>query len=271
MNEKARRLCILTLIVLIFVHADAMTTTAAETVVRIEPVTQSLAAGNAFSITVVVEDVLDMAGDQATLNFDAQAMTVSSVTEGDFLKSAGTTIGAGMEKIDNENGRVTFFYAVTTRGTSVNGSGALATVNFDTNPSVGGIFTLNLTDLLLVSGTGDLLDIDVMNNGTLTLSGSVPTSSPTPDDKKGGGSGGGSYHPTSEPTPLSTLTATPTASVTTTPSPTSTYTPLVTPETANPTKTPPEPTATPKSSGFSAVLAIVGLFMALYLLWKKRS
>lgn len=54
---------------------------------------------------MLVEDVTDMVGDQATVHFDPTAIFVTSITEGDFLKSAGTTIGAGMEQIDNENGR----------------------------------------------------------------------------------------------------------------------------------------------------------------------
>ena len=88
-------------------HAGAVVTAAA---VNVHPTTQGVTAGSSFTINVTVENVAEMGADQATLHFDPNTMGVSQVTEGDFLKSAGETLGE--EIINNGNGYVTFFYSL---------------------------------------------------------------------------------------------------------------------------------------------------------------
>jgi len=136
--------------------------------VKVIPETQTVSAGNAFYVNITVGNVTYMGADQATLNFDPSAMNVTGVTEGDFMKSAGATIGAGMEDIDNVNGSVTFFYALTTPGIGVNGNGTLATIYFDTNASAEGVFNLNLTGVVLADGDGGGIDVELYN-GTVNL------------------------------------------------------------------------------------------------------
>ena len=145
-------------------------TTAGATTVKVDPATQDVIPGDAFSVNVTVENVTYMAADQATLNFDPSAMQATVIVEGDFLKSAGTTLGAGMEVIDNVNGSVTFFYALTTPGVGVTGSGTLATINFDTNPlAAAGVYSLNLTDVMLADGDGNVIAVDEISNGTVNI------------------------------------------------------------------------------------------------------
>ena len=136
--------------------------------VKVIPETQTVSAGNPFHVNITVENVTNMGADQATLNFDSSVMSVSNVTEGAFLKSAGTTIGAGMEDTDNVNGSVTFFYALTTPGIGVTGSGTLATIYFDTNASAEGTFNLNLSGVVLANGTGGSIPVELFN-GTVNL------------------------------------------------------------------------------------------------------
>lgn len=261
---------IIATLALTFVLPFGAATIADVSTVKIDPSAQEVMAGDAFNVSVVVEDVTNLCANQATLNFDPGAMSASSVTEGDFLKSAGATLAVG-PFIDNVIGTVTFSYALMTP-TGVNGSGVLATIDFDTNPAAGGVYNLTLTNVLLANGTGDSLVVEKIANGTLSISGSKPTPSPTTNGKNSGGSGGGrvSSGITTEPTPKPTLTASPTVSVAATPSPTSTPTPVGSPEMATSTPSPTALTATPKSSGFSAVIAIVGLLAVQYLLRKKR-
>jgi hypothetical protein len=139
-----------------------------------------------------------------TLHFVPQAMNVSQVTEGEFMKSVGSTLGSGLENIDNTAGRVTFFYSLTARGASVTGSGALATVTFNTAATASGTFDLALSDILLVDGTGTPIPLETVANGTCTLTQAeqpAPTTSPTPGP---GSDGGTENEPTT--TPLPTLT-----------------------------------------------------------------
>lgn len=139
-------------------------------VVKIDPATQVVIAGTPFSVNILVENVTELGADQATVSFDPQAIQVSQVTEGDFLKRAGPTIGAGVEGIDNVNGSITFFYALMSYGANVSGSGTLATINFTTNLSANATFAITLSKVLLSNGTGAPVPIDDVVNGTVTLS-----------------------------------------------------------------------------------------------------
>lgn len=178
--------------------------TAGAVAVKLVPATQAVAAGNTVRVEVVVEDVFELGAYQLTLQFVPQAMSVSQVTEGEFLKAQGTTLGAGLENIDNTAGRVTFFYSLTTRGASVTGSGALAAVTFNSATTASGTFELLLSDILLVNGTGTTLSVEAVANGTCTLT-QAEQPAPTASPSSGSGSGGGSGNvPTS--TPLPTLT-----------------------------------------------------------------
>ena len=244
---------------------------ATDVVVKVNPASQTVTPGDSFNVNVRVESVTYMAADQATLNFDPGAMSVSSVTEGDFLKSAGTTIGAGMEIIDNDNGKVTFFYSLFAQYVGVDGSGTLTTIYFDTDASAEGIFDLELTDVLLGDGDGNEITADAISNETVTISTLTPTPTPTPTatppPSSGGvrGGGGGTrilFTPT--PTLTSTLSPTPTPSLSPTPTPIPSPTPALTP-TSIPSPTP-KPEAIP---GFKAFFAILGLLAVAYLLRRK--
>ena len=137
---------------------------AGATVVKIEPPTQGVSAGEGFSVDVTIEDITDMAANGAILHFDHNAMQATSIIEGDFLKRRGTTLP--VEIIDNTAGTVTFAYALSTG--SVGGSGPLATIEFTAAASAEGTFDLDLTDLELYDSNLNLIPKDVIN-GTVTV------------------------------------------------------------------------------------------------------
>ena len=138
------------------------------TAVTIEPASQVTMPGTSCCVNITVKDVANLGAYQATLRFDPLAMHAAEIKEGDFLERSGTTVGAGMEIINNVNGSVTFFYALTTYGASVSGSGKLATIYFDTDVPANGNFNLNMSDVILATGTGDSIPVDVVN-GSVTL------------------------------------------------------------------------------------------------------
>ena len=142
--------------------------TVGATTVKVDPATQDVTPGDPFSVNVRVEDVTYMAADQAKLNFDPSAMQATGIIEGDFLKTAGTTIGAGFEDIDNVNGHVIFGYSLLTPSIGVSGSGTLATINFNMDSAAApGVYNLNLTDVMLADGDGDTMTVDEITNGTV--------------------------------------------------------------------------------------------------------
>jgi hypothetical protein len=141
---------------------------AGPTQVKVTPLSQSILVGSTVIANVTIENVTAMGADQATVRFDPCAMTVSQVTEGAFLKSAGRTFGAGWEIINNTRGEVTFFYSLDTPGANVSGAGTLATISFNTNASARGSCTLNLADVLLATGTGGSIPLTILN-GSVNL------------------------------------------------------------------------------------------------------
>jgi len=146
--------------------------------VNVTPKVQTVSAGSGFQVNITVENVTFMGADQGTLLFDPTAMQATGVVEGDFLKSAGPTIGAGLEIIDNANGFVTFFYSLMTHGVGVSGDGTLATIYFDTDATAEGVFNLNLTDVLLADGTGTGIPVETYNGTANLISFSINITSP---------------------------------------------------------------------------------------------
>ena len=147
---------------------------AGATVVKVEPATQEVSAGEGFCVDVVIEDIKDMAADGAILHFDPNAMQATKITEGEFLMGGGTTLP--VEIIDNTAGTVTFAYALSTG--SVGGSGVLATIEFTAGASAEGTFDLSLTNVELYDPNLNLIPTDVFN-GTITIGGpTAPTPAP---------------------------------------------------------------------------------------------
>lgn len=180
--------------------------TAGACTVKLDPAAQAVTAGGAVRVAVVVEDVVGLAAYQVTLQFAPQAMSALEVAEGGFLKSGGTTLGAGLERIANDAGTVTCFYSLTARGATVSGSGTLATITFITNTTASGTFELRLHELLLADGTGTPLPLGAVANGTCTVTRpdvTAPTASPAP----GPGSDGGSGQTGAEPTTIASPSA----------------------------------------------------------------
>jgi hypothetical protein len=156
--------------------------------VKVDPASQTVAAGDAFYMNVIVEDVEDMKGDGAVLNFDPDVMYVTGITEGDFLKTGGSTIGVG--RWDNTAGTATFAYSLGAgTWTTVSGSGTLATIEFDIYPDAhAGVYDLSLTNVEIRDTNNELLPRDVVDGMVTILSTttSTPTSTRTPRPDSGG-------------------------------------------------------------------------------------
>ena len=62
--------------------------------------------GDTFTLDILAEDVLDMAAWQFDIVFDPTTLEAVNVSEGDFLKTGGTTFFQG-GSIDNAAGKIT--------------------------------------------------------------------------------------------------------------------------------------------------------------------
>ena len=141
------------------------------TVVKVDPASQTIAAGDAFHVEVIVENVTNMKACGAILNFDPGVMQVTGIIEGDFLKTGGGTIGFGMW--DNTTGTADFSYALTfPGGTPVTGSGTLATIEFEACTPAD-TCDLSLTDVELIDASDEEMPTDV-SNGAVTITPPIP-------------------------------------------------------------------------------------------------
>ena len=176
MEIKKRRGIGLTVVGLTLLFCVISTITlAGAAVVEVVPADQTVTAGESFSVDVRVKDVTYMAADEVNLSFDPDVMSVpaSGVTEGGFLKTGGAT--SNVTDINNASGFVKFAYLLKTPHTGVNGSGILATINFDTDPSAApGTYNLDLTNVKLADGDNQPITVDEINNGTVTIQSAAP-------------------------------------------------------------------------------------------------
>jgi len=302
-NIKASIIGLAVVLVLVLIGAvSAVDATA----VKVVPASQTVHAGETFSVNITIENVTNMKSDQARLYFDVSAMNATEVIEGDFLKTGGTTLGFPI--INNAEGFAGFAYTLVGPPfappyTLVNGSGVLATINLNTSEEAEGTFNLTLTEFMIKNDTAEV-PVSVYN-GSIKILAPAPTPTPTPSPSPtappapaGGGGGGGGGAPTdidgdglsdfdekvmykTDPYKADTdnggvndgaeiIRGTdpldPTDDIVSTP--TLSPTPQVTP-TPSPAVTPP-PTPTPTPPGFEAFFAIAGLLAVAYLVMRRR-
>ena len=113
------------------------------TVVRVEPASQTVSAGQSFSVNIVVDEITTLTTVGAFLHFDPAAMQATAVTEG--ITSEYPKFFT-YEDINNTTGEVVFTYSVDI-GRSVSDSGPLVTIEFTADASANGTFNLNLAEV----------------------------------------------------------------------------------------------------------------------------
>jgi hypothetical protein len=149
--------------------------------------------GSSFYVNVTVSNGVQLAGYQSGFTFNATALQVTNVTDGDFLIKPGMVLGtdyvAFAGTIDNVNGKVSA-YVVSLLNTLLNqsGSGTLFKVGFKVNPALTqnvttpvkmmhfNITTTDPTALILTDVDGNLVTpaYGHITDGTFTLLGPVP-------------------------------------------------------------------------------------------------
>ena len=103
------------------------------TTIRITPSTQSVAPGDAFSVTVQIADVLDLGAFEFRLNYTQSCVQRESVQLGDFLGSSGRQ--AQGQLVGSGDGWL--HYGAYSMGSAAgpNGDGALAIITFRASAS----------------------------------------------------------------------------------------------------------------------------------------
>lgn len=167
------------------------------TTVRVDPPSQTQQEGSTFPVSVVVENVTDLASYQFTLAFDNTALEFLDVTNGTFLGSTGRPVFCPSSLVGENTVRMA---CVTSGGTPAgpSGSGVLAELSFRAaSGSFAGTPTLvDLFDVELSDPLGNDIPKEVQD-GTVIVE--APTPTPCP----------GGVCPTATPTSSPTPTPTP--------------------------------------------------------------
>ena len=107
-----------------------------------------------FTLDISAENVFDMAGWQFDIAFDPAILEAISVSEGNFLKTGGTTFFQG-GSIDNATGKITALSAARLSAQGVSGTGTLLQVRFKAKSA--GETKLMLQNFEFGATTGDLI------------------------------------------------------------------------------------------------------------------
>ncbi len=107
-----------------------------------------------FTLDISAKDVFDLAGWQFDIAFDAAILEAVNVSEGNFLKTGGTTFFQG-GSIDNVAGKITGLSAARLSAQGMNGTGTLLQVRFKAKS--GGETKLVLQNFEFGATTGSLI------------------------------------------------------------------------------------------------------------------
>ena len=209
--------------------------------VRIEPVQSTVAAGESFTVSVMIDNADDLGGFQFDLLYVTTVVTVANVTLGDFLENAERTFIPVGPNIDNEAGKVTFGAFSFGEQAGPDGTGDLAIISLTAQGE--GVSPLDLQSVQVLDTVGESQAV-TEEDGSVVVGSEVtstPTATRTPTDTP-------TRTPTNTATPTPTTTSTPTGTSTPTPTSTATPTSIVT-GTATPTATSTStPTGTPEAT-----------------------
>jgi len=144
--------------------------------ISIEPASSTASVGDTVNLNVAISNVSDLFAFQFDIGFNPAVLSASSVSEGPFLLSGGTTTFVP-GTIDNVGGVVSFT-ADTLNGpvSGVNGSGVLATLQFE---GVGmGTSPISLANITLLDSNFGSIDF-TSTDGSVTVNAST-TPEPAP-------------------------------------------------------------------------------------------
>jgi len=125
---------------------------------------EPIVSGQEFTVDILVEPGVPIAGVQFDLGFDPSVVTIDKVEEGDLLKQSGASTYFNPGEIDNATGNIIGVAgAITTPGDTVSSSGTFATLVVTTGKKAGSC-TLNLSKVIVGDKEGKPVPIDVRSS-----------------------------------------------------------------------------------------------------------
>lgn len=132
--------------------------------------------GSTFAVDVNISGVADLYAFQLDLDFDPSVLSLTSVSEGVFLPSGGSTFFIP-GTIDNVGGSVTGNAdTLLTAISGVSGTGTL--IVFDFNALTSGTSALDLANITLLDSGLNNIDFTSTNSEVMVTGGAIPTPEP---------------------------------------------------------------------------------------------
>jgi hypothetical protein len=166
--KKLVSLGIIILILGIFLQSIIVIADEPETLVYVNPASQTVAPGASFNISVNCIPGLPIKGFEFLLSFDASLLTANSVSEGDIFSGHSTFFNY---TINNTAGTITNVYNLIVGTENVSDPGTLINISF-TAKSTSGVSSLNISDLGVANETGYVTTNTT--NGTVEIDGIPP-------------------------------------------------------------------------------------------------
>ena len=113
--------------------------------------------GDTFTLDLRARNVIDLAGWQFDIAFNAAALKAIEVNEGDFLKTEGGTTFFQKGTIDNRSGKITRLSSALLSGGGVTGTGTLLSIQF--SAKTGDETQLTLQNVQFGTSTGGLISV----------------------------------------------------------------------------------------------------------------
>lgn len=131
-----------------------------------DPVVRATTVGAAAEFDVFVVAAENISGIHAQIIYDANRLSVTNVTTGDFF-SDSAQVNSSFFLYDDDNGILDINYFYLGNGINKSGTGKIATILFNTKQSFDAT-TLEITDESELVDQDDV-DIQILSRGTATV------------------------------------------------------------------------------------------------------
>ncbi len=134
--------------------------------ISVQPASQTVKSGDSFTVNIYTQNLDDIRAFEFTLSYNKDILEISSVSDGEFLKSSGreTYLFRRDPPIEGIEHAAT---GVIGPGAGVNGDGALVSIQFRAKGP--GNSQLGLSDVKLVISQSQLINNVALTNGGIRV------------------------------------------------------------------------------------------------------
>ncbi|KGK97737.1 hypothetical protein LI82_08130 [Methanococcoides methylutens] len=126
------------------------------------PISQSVDAGQNFSVGVYLDPDSPVAGVQFDLSYDSELVKAVQISEGEFLRQEGAIVWFNPGEVESSNGDINSVYGLILDKTSVTEPGYFAMIQMVAG-NISGTSSLELSNVVVSDTQGQIIPIDVVD------------------------------------------------------------------------------------------------------------